>query len=339
MEKGRRIVSLPGRSNGNRRIEIEEFNVPKISDKQVLVRVSRTQVSAGSETTFVTGEHMSESEKEAPRYTGYTSIGNVLEAGKSMTLFKPGNRVFTYGIHASHWVSEEPDPSNPVNIQHLNFEITDEQAAMSRLGDVALHGVRRAALQIDEKVAVFGVGVVGQLLVSFSRMSGAYPIIAVDMDQHRLDLARESGATHMINASKENAAVAVKEITNGGAQCVFHSNRNPNVLADCMEAAKMRGKVVLVGSPPGTAKVGLQVDLLRRELDIIGSSATNDYMHRYYPWNRNKNREAIWRMIESGDLKVDHLISHVVKPEMANDLYQKIGSGTSGWMGIFFDWT
>ena len=62
-------------------------------------------------------------------------------------------------------------------------------------------------------------------------------------------------------------------------------------------------------------------------------------MHRYYPWNRNKNREAIWRMIESGDLKVDHLISHVVKPEMANDLYQKIGSGTSGWMGIFFDWT
>ena len=231
MEKGRRIVSLPGRSNGNRRIEIEEFNVPKISDKQVLVRVSRTQVSAGSETTFVTGEHMSESEKEAPRYTGYTSIGNVLETGKSMTLFKPGIRVFTYGIHASHWVSEEPDPSNPVNIQHLNFEITDEQAAMSRLGDVALHGVRRAALQIDEKVAVFGVGVVGQLLVSFSRMSGAYPIIAVDMDQHRLDLARESGATHMINASKENAAVAVKEITNGGAQCVFHSNRNPNVLA------------------------------------------------------------------------------------------------------------
>ena len=44
------------------------------------------------------------------------------------------------------------------------------------------------------------------------------------------------------------------------------------------------------------------------------------------------------RMIASGDLKVDDLISHVAKPEEANELYQKILAGTTGWMSVFFDW-
>ena len=52
-----------------------------------------------------------------------------------------------------------------------------------------------------------------------------------------------------------------------------------------------------------------------------------------------RDREAIMRMIESGDLDVDHLISHVSNPEDAGDLYQQILDGTQGWMGIFFDWT
>ena len=342
MEKGRRIVSLPGRSNGNRIIEIEEFDIPKICDNQVLVRVSKSQISAGSEKGYVTGSHsLLKSElNKSQNIPGYTTVGHVVEVGKSMSMFKPGDRVFTYGNHASHWVTEpDPNPSDTTKIQHIDFDVTDEQAAMARLGDVALHCIRRGELQIDEKVAVFGVGVVGQLLVSFAKISGAYPIIAVDMDDGRLDLACQSGATHTVNAGKENAAAAIQEITNGGAQCVFHSNRNPNVLVDCMEAAATKGKVVLVGDPPGKAEIGLQVDLLRRELDIRGSWGTVDYSHRYYAWTQKRDRVAIWRMIESGDLKVDHLISHVVKPEMANDLYQKIGSGTSGWMGIFFDWT
>ena len=342
MTKGKRLVSVYQGPDVNRTIEIEDFETSEIGDSQVLVRVSKSQVSAGSEKGYVTGMH-SLLKVELEKYDnnpGYTTVGHVLESGKSMSAFKPGDRVLTYGNHASHWVTEpDSNPSDPIKIQHIDFDITDEQAAMARLGDVALHCIRRGELQIDEKVAVFGVGVVGQLLVSFAKISGAYPVIAVDMDDDRLELARQSGATHTVNAGKENAAAAIQEITNGGAQCVFHSNRNPNVLADCMEAAAMRGKVCLVGSPPGKSEIGLQVDLLRRELDIRGSYGTIDYAHRNYAWTQRRDRVAIWRMIESGDLKVDHLISHIAKPEMANDLYQKIGEGTSGWMGIFFDWT
>ncbi len=100
----------------------------------------------------------------------------------------------------------------------------------------------------------------------------------------------------------------------------------------------MRGKVVLVGSAPGIAQIGLQVELLRWELDIRGSYGTVHEAHRYYPWTMRRDRAAIMRMIESGDLDVGHLLSHVARPGEADDLYRKIAAGPQGWMGIFFDW-
>ncbi len=325
---GRRLVAVDGR------IEMEDVAYPDPGPGQVLVRVAKSLVSAGSEQGMLI---RATSER---RPLGYTTVGRVIEAGAGMEDFRPGDRVFTFGYHGTHWVSErEENPDDPIHIQRITRDVTDEQAAMSRLGDVALHGVRRAELQIDEKTAVFGAGVVGQLAVAFCRLSGAYPVIAVDLDDARLELAVKSGATHTVNASKEDAAEAVKEITGGGAESVLHANRVPDVLDDCMRAAAEHGKVVLVGSPPGTAHLGLQVDLLRRELGIRGSYGNVHDSHRYYRWTQRRDRDAIMRMMESGELEVDHLISHIADPAEADALYQKIVEGPAGWMGVFFDWT
>ena len=181
---------------------------------------------------------------------------------------------------------------------------------------------------------------VGQLVTAFCRLSGAYPIVAVDLDAARLRLSEISGATHTINASEEDAVEAVRELTDGGARCVFHATRDPEVLVPCMEAAGQRAKVILVGSPPGTVEIGLQVELLRRELDIRGTyeQGLENNPHPYWPWTRQRNRKAVMRLIASGELQVDYLISHVAKPEEANALYGKIMVGTAGWMSIFFDW-
>ena len=166
--RGRRLVAVDGR------VEMEDLAYPDPGPGQVLVRVTRSLVSAGSERGAVAPP------RSERRPLGYTTVGRVVEAGPGMEDFRPGDRVFTFGYHGTHWVSErEDDPGNSIHIQRITREITDEQAAMSRLGDVALHGVRRAELQIDEKTAVFGAGVVGQLAVAFCRLSGAYPVIAV----------------------------------------------------------------------------------------------------------------------------------------------------------------
>ncbi len=330
-EVGRRLVVT-----ATEHIDIEEFDVPEPGPGQVLVQVTRSQISAGSEKGSFTREPDSDG-----HHLGYTLAGRVASSGEGMENFKPGDRVITFGPHGSHWVAGPVDDTDILqHLQKIESGISDEQACMTRLGDVALHSVRRATLQIDESVAVFGQGVVGQLATAFCRINGAYPVIAVDLDNERLELAKESGATHTVNASKGDAVEAVRDIAGDGAQAVIHANRDPEVLVDCMKSAARFGKVVLVGSPPGTVELGLQVELLRWELDVRGSygAGMENNPHPYWPWTHQRDRKAIMRMIANGDLRVDHLISHVVKPEEANEVYGKIASGPTGWMGIFFDW-
>ena len=111
MPKGKRLVSVYQGPDVNRTIEIEDFETSEIGDSQVLVRVSKSQVSAGSEKGYVTGMHsLPVTDADMRRLPGYTTVGHVLESGKSMSAFKPGDRVLTYGNHASHWVTE-PDLS------------------------------------------------------------------------------------------------------------------------------------------------------------------------------------------------------------------------------------
>ena len=327
---GRRLVVV-----GGERVEIETFDAPEPGPGQVLVRVNRSQVSAGSEMGALIGAKPPDSR----RYLGYTTVGSVLSVGPGRDDLAPGDRVLSFGNHGSHWLSGSVP--NEKAIQRFEYDITDEQAAFSRLGDVALHGVRRGQLQLDESVAIFGQGVVGQLVTAFCRISGAYPVIAIDLEDDRLKLSKQSGATHTINASNQDPIDLVRTLTDGGAQTVFHVNRDPGVLVDCMKSAADRGKVILTGSPPGKVEIGLQVELLRRELDIRGTygRGLDESAHPYWPWTLRRDRETIMRMISTGDLQVDHLISHVARPEEANELYHKMVSGPTGWMSVFFDWT
>ena len=337
---GRRLVSA-----GGGRMELEPFEVGDPGPGEVLVRVHRSQISAGTEKSHLLRDEKSPEFKSG---LGYNTVGRVLAAGPGMEQYQPGDRVLTFGRHGSHWITGRPDDSGSVfpsdvtvSIQRIEHDITDEQAAFSRLGDVAMQGVRRAGLQLDESVAVFGQGVVGQLITAFCRISGAYPVIAVDLDADRLALSRQSGATHTVDGSKEDAIEAVRSITNGGAECTFHATRFAQTLVDCMKAAGDRGKVIVIAFPTETVEIELRAELLRKELQvrgIHGSIGLEDTPHPYWPWTLQRDRRGIMRMIATGELQVDHLVSHVAKPEDANELYQKILDGPRGWMSVFFDW-
>ena len=337
-EMGRMLSVVDGE-----RVVVETFEVAEPGPGEVLVRVNRTQVSAGSEKGRFRGASAPDPKIPLGYWEippGYTAAGRVQAIGPGVEGFELGDRVFASGRHASHLLSQledEDDGGMRKRVQRIEFDVTDEQACFSRLGDVALHSIRRAELQPDESVAIFGQGVVGQLIAAFARISGAYPIIAIDLDGGRLELSKISGATHTVNASRENAVEAVESITGGGAECVFHANREAQVLADCVDAAGYGGKVVFVGATYGPVSMYLG-NLLRREISIRGSHMVSDVEQRYWKWTTSRDRNAIMRMIAQGSLSVDHLISHVVRPEEGHEAYQRIVAGPQGWMGVFFAW-
>lgn len=320
-------------------VEVESHAVPTPGPNQILVQQSHTQVSAGSESNFLRHGPASYGLPEAQSRAniGYMAAGRIIAQGDSVTGFHLGQRVITTSPHgAFSLVDVVPGAA----IDPIPDGVSDDVAGFAILGDVALHGVRRAALQIDQSVAVFGLGIVGQLVLQLARLSGAHPRIAIDLLDERLARARESGATHVIHAAREDVVARVREITGGaGAEAVFHCAQAAAILQTTMECAANRGTVILTGSPPGQATIRLKEELLRKELRITGTYESGlTHPHVYWPWSRERNRRACLRLMAEGGLRLEPLITHRLPPAGAPAIYQRILAGAEGWLGVVFRW-
>ena len=97
--------------------------------------------------------------------------------------------------------------------------------------------------------AVFGAGAVGLSAVMAARLAGAAKIIAVDVTPSRLDLAKELGATHVMNSRETDPVDATQEITGGGADFTLESSGRPDVLRQAIDALGVHGTCGIVGAP------------------------------------------------------------------------------------------
>ena len=234
-------------------VAIEDIQIPDPTPNQILVHSTRSLISAGTELNIL---ELSATERRDP---GYALVGRVAEVGSDVHGYAAGDRVLTCLPHqGAGLITIDPDlPDVPAYAGHIPDDVSDDDASFVVLGDVALHGVRRARPGLGDSVAVFGQGGLGQMVTQFARMAGAYPVVAVDLLDERLELARWSGATHTVNAQREDAVAAVQDLTGGGARVVFMVTRTPRILPDCMRAAAAGGTVSMTGSPPGTVEIGL----------------------------------------------------------------------------------
>jgi S-(hydroxymethyl)mycothiol dehydrogenase len=146
--------------------------------------------------------------------------------------------------------------------QCTKVDPTAPAAAAGLLGCGVMAGLG-AAMNTGEvgrgdTVAVFGCGGVGCAAIAGAKLAGARTIIAVDIDAKKLAIAKEFGATHLVDASKEDAVEAVKAATSGhGADVCIDAVGNPGVYKQCFEARDLAGTVVLVGVPNPTATLEL----------------------------------------------------------------------------------
>jgi S-(hydroxymethyl)mycothiol dehydrogenase len=109
-----------------------------------------------------------------------------------------------------------------------------------------------------DSVAVFGCGGVGCAAIAGAVLAGASKVIAVDLDPRKLDLAREFGATHVVDASREDAVAAIQAVTDGnGADVCIEAVGNPKVLEQAFYARDLAGTVVQVGVPTPDMRIEL----------------------------------------------------------------------------------
>lgn len=336
MTSGRRIVF---RDRG--RVVVEGFTVPAPGPSEVLVRTECSAVSAGTELTGLLG--VSPRFTGYPLYPGYANVGVVEAAGERVTAVRPGDRVLSMGRHQSHVLLDlaADQLGGPAYLERLPAGLDPAHAAYAILGSVALHGLRKAEPQLGGAAAIFGQGMVGQLLVQLLKRAGCRPVIAVDPVPSRLERSRQSGADVMVDGRGQDAAAAIAAATDGrGAEYVFDATRTPQTLPMMLRAAAMGGKVLMVGSAMGKVEIDAFVELQLKELSIIGcyQPAAPLTEHHAYPWTQRRNRRECLSLMAASQVRLDHLITHRAPDTDAPAIYAMVRAGEDEWLGIVFTW-
>lgn len=318
-----------------RRMELEEFELPRVPDNGILVQNDYTAVSVGTEIyNYAYGGEPSRA-RIFPRPTGYCNTGVVLEVGKDVKGIEPGDRIAAQGNHASHAVMSG-------NFFKVPEGISPRSAAFMVMCAVAMHGHRVGCPELGEAVAITGMGIVGQLAATFARLAGALPVIAIDLDDFRLGKARDRGADICINPNAaEDVSEAVRQHCVGdGADLVIEATGISAVYPMALTLPRLGGRLVALGSPRGTVEVSFLSEVHLREVTILGAHQpkTPDNDHIYYPWSKHRDRELVLRLMAAGKLPVEDLITHVANPADCQTIYDMLADNPREVLGVVFEW-
>jgi len=177
-----------------------------------------------------------------------------------------------------------------------------------------------AGVPAGASIAVFGAGGVGLNVVQGGAMVAADPIIAVDVKASKLERARALGATHGIDASREDPVAEIRRITGRGGDYTFVAVGNARAMSQACDALALGGTCVLIGVPETGATVPLDPrPLVTGERVIRGSS-----------YGSARTREDLPRMVRlylAGRLRIDELITRRYALDEANDAFRDLAEG------------
>jgi S-(hydroxymethyl)glutathione dehydrogenase/alcohol dehydrogenase len=236
---------------------------------QVLVKIHFSGI-CGSQLGEIDGAKGED--KYLPHLLGHEASGTVLAVGPGVRHAKPGDKVVLHwrkglGIESEtpHYTCEGRKINAGSVTTFSEYAIVSENRCTviphdSDLEVAALFGCavttgfgvveNNARVRIGESVVVFGAGGIGLNIVQAAALVSAHPIIAVDLHDNKLELARQMGATHVVNSSQVDARQAIVNIAGAGGVDVFIDNTGqPRIIEMGYQLTKPQGRVTLVGVP------------------------------------------------------------------------------------------
>ncbi len=301
-------------------------------------RVTLTSVEIGTAPHAAGGLPASELDTQGWA-AGYSAAGRVVAVGEGITDLAAGDLVACAGAgQANHaeFVSVKRNlvcriPRGcPVNL-----------AASTTVGAIAMQGVRRAAPQLGERIAVLGLGLIGQLTAQLLRASGC-DVIGLDLDAARVQRARSLGMRDGASDTEVFKGI-VRDATGGrGADrtVITAATKSPAVVNLAMEVTRAKGSVVIVGD------VGLKIEreqFYRKEIDLLMSTSYgpgrydasyeidgHDYPFGYVRWTENRNMQAYLELIASKRIDVQPLIDRVISVDEAPNAYRELADAVGG---------
>jgi len=279
------------------------------------------------------------SKLDQPLPMGYCNVGTVAEVGAGVAGYAVGDRVASNGKHAEM-------VAVPVNLCAKVPElVSDEAAAFTVLGAIALQGIRLVQPTLGEAVVVTGLGLIGLMTVQLLKAQGCR-VLGLDFDADKLALAQRFGAEVVdLKAGADPLAAAAAFSRGRGVDAVLitASTKSSEPVHQAAQMSRKRGRIVLVGV------TGLELsraDFFEKELtfqvscsygpgryDPAYEEQGQDYPVGFVRWTEQRNFEAVLDMLAAGSLDVAPLISHRFGIDSAERAYAVVG-GSEPSLGI-----
>jgi len=333
--------------NEYNKFDYQDMALPEIGPDDVLIQVKAVGI-CGSD---VHGMDGSTGRRQPPIVMGHEAAGVIAETGAHVADWKKGDRVtFDSTVYCGHcWFCRR----GRINLcnnrrvlgvscddyrrhgafaeyvavpQHILYALPEnlkyEQAAMVEALSIAFHAVERTNISVNDTAVVVGAGMIGLLVVQTLRTAGCGTVIAVDLDQNKLDLARQLGADVGLKSGACNVASDVAKLTGGrGADLAFEVVGITPTVTMAAESVRKGGSLTLIGNLSPKVEMPLQ-SIVTREITLNGSCASCGE----YP--------ACLDMIARGSINVDALISATAPLKDGNDWFQRLCNKEPGLMKV-----
>jgi len=331
---------------------LKSFPVPSPKAGEVLLENDYTVVSAGTEranlmnmpntgpsgTPDFSSLQAPDPAKKFPFHPGYCGVGRVIAVGEGVESVKTGTRVLAcWSGHRSHAIQPA---AALTEIGDDRIESLD--AAFVVIAAMGLQGVRKLRLEIGESAMIVGLGLLGVFALQTAALSGAIPVIVSDFDKRRRDLALALGADYAFSPDEERLPERIREITHGkGADGVVEATGSANALRQALTYVAREGRVSLLGcTRVSDAPIDFYQCVHQRGVSLIGAHTMVRPRHESRPgyWTEKDDYRTLLMLIAAKKLKVRPIISEIVSPEEAPDVYARLAAAGTPPLGIVFDW-
>ncbi len=323
-------------------LQTAELDTSALAANEVLLDTEYTFISSGTELANYTGREPKVFQKgawcEYPWRSGYANVGIVREIGPGVTRTAPGERVFTYGRHASTVRYSQDRLIAPVT-----QDIEPGVIAASRMAGVAMTAIVVAEIPTNATVIVFGMGLVGNLAAQMFQIHGCR-VIGVDPVPERRALAQRCGIEHTVGGSADEAQAQLHELTNGElANITVDAVGHSGVVMQALRATANHGQIVILGTPRVSVPGDLTELLSETHLRWIIIRGALEWCVPMYPDIGSRNsqwskQQTIFDWMARQQLHVEPLISHRLKPEQIKQAYDGLLNEPNVYTGVVLEW-
>ncbi len=330
-----------------KKLEVVDMPMPEVGPEDLLVQVKACGI-CGSD---IHGWDGSSGRRIPPLVMGHEAAGVVSQIGADVKAFQVGDRVtFDSTVSCGRCAACRKGTINlcdnrqvlgvscdefrrhgafaeyvvvPQNISYkLPAELPFEHAALIEAVSIAVHASNRTPVKLGDTAVVVGSGMIGLLVVQAIRLAGAARVIAVDLEDSKLELAKQLGADAGLNPKQCDVVAEVKRLTGGrGADASLEVVGATPTVKMAVDCTRKGGSITLVGNLAPQVELPLQA-IVTRELSLYGSCASNGE----YP-------ECI-EYLRRGDIRVDALITAKASLEDGPDWFARLYAGEPGAMKV-----